>query len=590
MNFTKILLILVLLGALVVAAVYFVRHDRGDLNSSPYRDLIAMRKLPYEQGLRLRGEARVPGQDQFDQAMVFYASDQFKRASGLLRQALKQQPDSADWWLYYGICLFMTQDGKDAVTALGRARDQGEAATQNHARWFLAQCRLLLGERDAAEQILDRLVSEKSSYAADARDMLLRLRKSDPSATAGRPMINSPTGGERYLTGRDIAVRWSFASTPSTRYRVLLSTDDGVTFPTTLAQGIAAEPMEWAWPTSGVQGKHLRLRVDAVSPDSTILGVISEAFSCIVAPLIELTGPAEGTPLRAGLDYAVAWRVVGDAPFSYRLDVEKPGGGGYEQDQTVSWSIDGAERSTDWYVNSDAGTGYRLRLSAQFTDTALAIVSKATYEVRPAVAVYMAGLDDAPESGWRPGMPLKVAWELNGDQPRGYTIELCDSVGQARKILAMNLAGTLTDWTWDQADARGSYMLKLTAHYAEGDLVKFVSGSTTTPSGIESGGGPGTASVADRGGKVPEAVELEQNYPNPFNSTTMIRFRLGQSGPVKLVVYNTLGQLVRTLADETMKAGNHAVSCDATGLASGAYIYSLEAAGQKQQKRMVLVK
>lgn len=587
MNFTKLLILLVLFGVLAVGAVFLIRQGRGDLSGSPYHDLAVMRKLPYEQGLRLRGEARVPGQDQFDQAMEFYAGDEFKRASGLLRQALKQQPDSSDWWLYYGICLYMNQEAKDAVVALGKSRDLGGPQTQDHARWFLTQCRLLLGERDAAEELLDRLVKEKSSYAAEARDLLLKLRKTDPLDTAGRPAVNNPTGRERYLTGREVAIRWSFAATPATRYRVMLSTDDGVTFPTTLAQGVAPNTNEWIWSTGGVQGNRLRVRVDAVMPDSAILGVASEAFSADVAPWIEITEPVAGARLRAGLDYDVRWKLIGAAPFSYKLELEKRVGSAFEPEKTICSYIDGAELATSWYNSSSPAPGYRLRLIAQYTDTSLVIVSKGDYEVLTGVAVYMASLDDEIKRGWRSGMPLNVAWQIEGDAPRDYTIELCDSLGEPRQVLESNLHGSATAWTWQQANVSGSYMLKLTAHYPEGELIKFTS-ATVADTAASAGSTPSTSSAQQE--PLPGEITLEQNFPNPFNSTTMIRFTLGQAGPAKLTIYNQLGQLVRTIADESMPAGAHTVQFDATGLASGTYLYSLEANGRQAQKRLVLIK
>ena len=51
------------------------------------------------------------------------------------------------------------------------------------------------------------------------------------------------------------------------------------------------------------------------------------------------------------------------------------------------------------------------------------------------------------------------------------------------------------------------------------------------------------------------AVGLAHNYPNPFNSSTRIVYRLGRDGPVRLEIYNTLGQPLRTLVDEVSDRG-----------------------------------
>jgi hypothetical protein len=90
--------------------------------------------------------------------------------------------------------------------------------------------------------------------------------------------------------------------------------------------------------------------------------------------------------------------------------------------------------------------------------------------------------------------------------------------------------------------------------------------------------------------EVPEQVMLQQNFPNPFNPTTTIRYSLPQSGPVTLAVYDLLGRQVTTLVDGVQPAGAHTVTLDAGQWASGLYFYTLQANGQRQTRRMVLVK
>lgn len=89
---------------------------------------------------------------------------------------------------------------------------------------------------------------------------------------------------------------------------------------------------------------------------------------------------------------------------------------------------------------------------------------------------------------------------------------------------------------------------------------------------------------------IPAEYALAQNYPNPFNPSTTINFSLPRSSQVLLRVYNVLGQEVATLVNEELSVGNHSVSFDATGLATGLYIYKIQAGKFSAVKKMLFVK
>ncbi len=88
----------------------------------------------------------------------------------------------------------------------------------------------------------------------------------------------------------------------------------------------------------------------------------------------------------------------------------------------------------------------------------------------------------------------------------------------------------------------------------------------------------------------PDAYSLEQNYPNPFNPVTTITFSLQKPGKTVLEVYNILGQKVKTLLNDELKAGMHIQRWDARGYASGVYFYRLQSGSFTQIKKMMLVK
>ena len=88
---------------------------------------------------------------------------------------------------------------------------------------------------------------------------------------------------------------------------------------------------------------------------------------------------------------------------------------------------------------------------------------------------------------------------------------------------------------------------------------------------------------------------LAPNSPNPFNSATQISYHLSSSGPVRLVIYNVLGQPVRTLVDEYQSVGSYRIQWDArdqqgAALSSGIYITRLSYPGGVLTRRLLYLK
>ncbi len=89
---------------------------------------------------------------------------------------------------------------------------------------------------------------------------------------------------------------------------------------------------------------------------------------------------------------------------------------------------------------------------------------------------------------------------------------------------------------------------------------------------------------------IPSVFSLSQNYPNPFNPTTLISYGLPHSSHVNIAVFNLLGQRVALLGDGDEAAGYHDVTFDGKGLASGVYLYRIQAGEFVQTRKLVLMK
>jgi hypothetical protein len=131
------------------------------------------------------------------------------------------------------------------------------------------------------------------------------------------------------------------------------------------------------------------------------------------------------------------------------------------------------------------------------------------------------------------------------------------------------LPNTVYYWRIDEKNTVGTTI---------GKVWKFTTGNATAVAGGE----------ADQ----PAAFALLQNFPNPFNPATVIGFTVGgqQAARVRLTVCDMLGQEVATLVDETRMPGTHRVSFDASHLASGMYLYRLQAGSVVLTKKLLLLR
>ncbi len=101
--------------------------------------------------------------------------------------------------------------------------------------------------------------------------------------------------------------------------------------------------------------------------------------------------------------------------------------------------------------------------------------------------------------------------------------------------------------------------------------------------------------IADDFEKAPLSYRLKQNYPNPFNPETRIYFQIPNAQQVEIMVYNILGQRVRTLVQNHFNAGQHVVNWDGRNdagqrVTSGVYIYRIKAGEFIDSKKMLMVK
>ena len=92
-------------------------------------------------------------------------------------------------------------------------------------------------------------------------------------------------------------------------------------------------------------------------------------------------------------------------------------------------------------------------------------------------------------------------------------------------------------------------------------------------------------------GDIPNGFVLEQNYPNPFNPSTQIKFATNKNETASLIIYNELGEEIKTLFNGEAEAGKiYIINFDAGDLPSGVYLYKLETSTHSEFRKMLLLK
>jgi len=100
-----------------------------------------------------------------------------------------------------------------------------------------------------------------------------------------------------------------------------------------------------------------------------------------------------------------------------------------------------------------------------------------------------------------------------------------------------------------------------------------------------------TTSVASKIDEViPTKIILFQNYPNPFNPSTTIAFDLPKTSKVTLKIFNVLGEEIATLVSDRLSGGSYTYDWDGSKLASGVYLYRLQAGDYVETRKMVLMR
>jgi photosystem II stability/assembly factor-like uncharacterized protein len=295
----------------------------------------------------------------------------------------------------------------------------------------------------------------------------------------------------------------------------------------------------------------------------------------------QLIRPNGGEVLTYGQPYEVTWSTanVQDVRIEYLH-------GGSKSWETVAASVPAASGSFIWSVPNTPWPGCRLRIMdaadgdpADTSNGAFAIVASSV-AVNPAAVAF---------GSVRAGTVKRDTLRISNAGTGPLVITSVTAGGAA-------YAAGRTSFVVPAGASDTLAVLFLPDSVREyRDTLRIASNAPGSPVMVPLSGTGSPATGVGEGPETPAVFALEQNYPNPFNPATVIRYSVGGGAATRavrarLAVFDLLGREVAVLVDGVVEPGAHSVTFDASGLASGVYLYRLSAAGEVQTRRLVLLR
>ncbi len=291
--------------------------------------------------------------------------------------------------------------------------------------------------------------------------------------------------------------------------------------------------------------------------------------SVVYAP--KLLQPADSSTVNETLPLTFSWAPVG---FFHSLQLQVATDAQFSQLVADQSSLKGTEYTLD---SLSANTTYYWRMRAT-NDAGTSEWSKtfAFSSIAPLVHV------SAPNGGekYQRGLEYFIRWEDNISEKVAIDLYRSDTLFQ--QIATVASSGVYR-WSVDaEMPVDSTYKIRLSSTN-DSTLFDVSDGVFTVFD---------TLTAISTGSEFTvSAFQLQQNYPNPFNPATAISYQLATISKVRLTVYNTLGQVVSVLVNQTQQPGAYTVRFDGRGLASGIYLYRIEtSSGFMQTKKMILIR
>ena len=441
--------------------------------------------------------------------------------------------------------------------------------------------------------------------------------------------ISAPAGGENWYTDFTKNITWSSVGVENVKLE--FSSDNGSTW-TTIIASTPALAGSYAWTIPAVASTQCLVKVSDIAGNAAA-AVSPAVFTISPAPDIVITSPDGGESWVVGASQNITWvskNTVANVVLDYSTD------GGSSWNNIVS-SITASAGSYAWTIPNTISSNCKVRVSDVVNSATYSVSTKAFSIVEAKITVLSedfskitagtmaspggtdlsATLDTYTQvAGWT-GSKVYAAGgvaKLGSGSGQGYiitpSIDLSKNSGKGTiafdvqtwnvdaKAIQVMLSTDGTTFAQIGADIpTTSTMTTQTVAYTGGTSTSKLKISAKAASSnrffldnivVTSGGTTAVEPIATK--NIPSGFALQQNYPNPFNPATKIQFAVSNADHIALQVYNIQGEMVASLVNEYLPAGNYSAVFNAASLPSGMYCYRLTSSTSSIAKKMMLLK
>jgi len=200
-----------------------------------------------------------------------------------------------------------------------------------------------------------RLSASDTPSVADASDVNFTI--------SGTISLTAPPSGSTWTVGSLRTITWNHTLGSGQSFNILLSTNGGASYPTTIASGVAGGTSSgsFSWTVPGPATTTARIRV-VWAPLTTVQGSTGNFTMAVLSPAITLTSPNAAVNWAIGTTRSITWNHNLGTQEAVNIDKSTDGGASWTSIATNVANSGPTTGSYSWTVAAPASTTARIRV------------------------------------------------------------------------------------------------------------------------------------------------------------------------------------------------------------------------------------